>query len=226
MGEAAVNGINIFAQTSEKVLFPAKIFVLTVDSGKGFAFPTTTDVTWQGNFAFRGSIFVRYLGSNQATFTIPSTVAGRNITTIGADAFAGNTQLTRLTIPESITGVNATAFAGVNSNLSVIWYYSGRSLLTAASFHQFLTEVRIVSGTTQIRADAFRNATRLTRLTIPSTVTSVGANAFFGANSNFSITWHYNPNMSSLLVANFRQFLTAVEFLYLTTRLCRGTIGL
>jgi hypothetical protein len=59
-----------------------------------------------------------------------------------------------------------------------------------------------------IGSSAFGNCIGLTNVTIPSTVTSVGLNAFIGCN-DLSITWNYNPVLSAY---GFKDYLTYVVF--------------
>jgi hypothetical protein len=57
--------------------------------------------------------------------TIPETISGLPVTSIGTNAFAGCTSLTSLTIPRSVTSIGATAFYNCTSLTSV--YFGGNA---------------------------------------------------------------------------------------------------
>ncbi|MCL2061673.1 MAG: leucine-rich repeat domain-containing protein [Firmicutes bacterium] len=83
------------------------------------AFHANTLVNWQGNYSFRGSQFLGILGG-QTSFSLPSTIAGINITSIATDAFSNQTQLSYITIPPSITSISSFAFQGCTGLTSII----------------------------------------------------------------------------------------------------------
>jgi len=66
-----------------------------------------------------------------------------------------------------------------------------------------------------IGARAFQSNHNLRHLTLPATLTHVGASAF-SRNYSLSITWYYNPLLTS---ANFRDFLTHVVVPYNVTEI-------
>ena len=83
-------------------------------------------------------------------------VLGQNVTSIPANLFYGNLGITTYTVPSHIKSIDDYAFNG----------FSGAKKIT-------LTE-----GTERISNYAFNGCSSLTTLTIPSTVTSIGQNAF------------------------------------------------
>lgn len=76
------------------------------------------------------------------------------VTSIKEDAFKDNTLLTSITLPSTVTTIEATAFEG-----------------------SALTAIKIPEGLTKIGAAAFRR-TKLTSIVLPSTVKDIRANAF------------------------------------------------
>ena len=90
--------------------------------------------------------------------TIPSTLGGKPVTSIGYHAFYGCSGLTSVTIPESVTSIGESAFAECSG----------------------LTNVSIPNSVTSIGRYAFEECNGLTSVTIPASVTSIGDDAFYG----------------------------------------------
>jgi hypothetical protein len=91
-----------------------------------------------------------------SSVTLPNTV-----TNIEAGAFQGCTSLTSVTIPNSVVSIGAGAFTGCTT----------------------LTNLVIPSSVTSIGAGAFQGCTSLTTITLPSTTTTISATAFQGSTS-------------------------------------------
>ena len=87
------------------------------------------------------------------SITIPN-----SMTEIGYYAFSGCTGLTSITIPNSVTEIGYYAFSGCTG----------------------LTSITIPNSVTSIGSQAFYDCTGLTAITIPSSVTSIGYYAFIG----------------------------------------------
>jgi hypothetical protein len=122
---------------------------------------------------------------------IPADMNGLPVTTIGNSAFSGQTALTQISIPASITHINYSAFSGC-SNLQSI-SFTGSSLLNYIGQSAFanctsLTSIDIPEGTQTIDNDAFHNCTNLLSIIIPSSVDFIGTNVLTGCNKLTSIS--------------------------------------
>ncbi|HKW30193.1 MAG TPA: leucine-rich repeat protein [Verrucomicrobiae bacterium] len=114
--------------------------------------------TSSNNFIYiitNGTITITgYTGTDSAV-TIPGTINGLPVTSIGNYAFENETSVTSVTIPGSVTSIGSYAFLG-----------SG------------LTSVTIGGSVTNIGVAAFGYCSSLTNVTIPGSVTSIGGIAF------------------------------------------------
>jgi len=148
-------------------------------------------------------------GKTTITFTIPDSV-----TSIGGYAFEGCSRLTSITIPNSVTSINGSAFSGctnlcnieigtdkitfdVSYNLGgifsaenlVVTFLEGVTSIGSYAFSNCsrLTCVTIPSSVKSIGWYAFNKCTSLTGVTIPDSVTSIGRYAFYGCSSLIGI---------------------------------------
>lgn len=150
----------------------------------------------------------KYIG-NDTDITIPLTVQGKKITSIGSGAFAGCTSLTNITIPDSVTSIGYGAFTYCTSLTSITipdnvtnidsmafyntayynnrnnWdnnvLYIGKHLIVAKG--SIKGSYSIKNGTITIADGAFDHCTSLTSITIPNSVTNIGEIAFNGCSN-------------------------------------------
>ena len=117
--------------------------------------------------------------TNVTGLTIPNSV-----TSIGGGAFSGCTGLTSVIIPDSVTSIGGDAFSGCTGLTSVIIPDSVTSIgVDAFSGCTGLTSVTIPKNVTNIAYDVFSGCTGLTSVTIPNSVTSIYSRAFNGCTS-------------------------------------------
>jgi hypothetical protein len=141
-----------------------------------------------------------YTGSGGA-LTIPSTINGLPVNSIGAAAFA-NSALTSVTIPSSVTSIGADPFSGCSSLASITVNSQNPDYVSAGGvlFNENETTLiqypaaaagsgYVIPGSvTAIGTGAFSGCTGLTSVTIPDTVTAIGSDAFSGCTGLTSVT--------------------------------------
>jgi hypothetical protein len=183
---------------------------------------TATDVTITG-----------YTGASRVV-TIPETINGLSVTSIGQNAFQNKTSLFSVTIPNSVTSIGDFAFFGCSGLTSLTipnrltsiadYAFRGCGRLTSVTIPNSvtsigrqafyactgLTSVTIPNSVTSIGDSAFQDCTGLTSVTIGNSVTSIGSVAFFGCSGLISVTI---PNSVTSIGSNafaYCQSLTSV----------------
>ena len=161
--------------------------------------------------------------SASGALTIPSTIDGKKVTSIGKKAFEHCRKLTNITIPNSVTSIGEDAFAYCSSltNITIpnsvtsIEEYAFDSCISLTNITipdsvtsigrcafwncNMLTSITIPDGVTSIGEDAFAYCSSLTSITIPGNVTSIGSCAFLGCRSLTSINVsNNNKNYSTI----------------------------
>ena len=107
---------------------------------------------------------VDYVG-NATELTLPANYNGEDYV-IGGSAFRGNSSITSIEIPNSVTRIVSYAFDRCTG----------------------LTSITIPNSVTSIGQYTFYNCTGLTSITIPNSVTSIGSYAFYGCSGLTNVT--------------------------------------
>lgn len=132
-------------------------------------------------------------GLNSPIVTIPSTVIGNDhkpytVTSIGDFAFSYYTNLTEITIPNTVTSIGVHAFeyckftnVTIPNSVTTIGDYAFKSCYR-------LTYISLPNSIKRIGEFTFCDCINLTNVTIPNTVTSIGNSAFAGCQDFTDIT--------------------------------------
>ena len=144
------------------------------------------NVTSIGEYAFLGC-------SGVTDVTIPDSV-----TTIGEYAFLECSGLTDVVVPDSVLSIGRNAFHGCSGLKSITIPFVGATkdgdenntfayIFEYYSIPASLQTVTITGGTS-IGADAFKNCSGLTSITLPDSLTSIGERAFYECVNMTNIT--------------------------------------
>ena len=151
---------------------------------KSVVLPQTIDTINASTFAYC---------SNLESVTLPN-----NLSVIGGFAFNGCGKIASITIPKSVTSIGGSAFGDCDNLKSVYitdivsWCnisfggYHANPLEYASNFYingEFVKELVIPEGVTNIGAYSFSGYSSMVGITIPKTVKSIGQNAFQNCDS-------------------------------------------
>ena len=136
-----------------------------------------------------GTISIISYNGFDEDLTVPSSINGKRVTSIGEDAFHDCISLTSVIIPNSVTSIGDYAFVWCDSLTSITIPNSVTSIGEYAFYGcDSLTSITIPNSVTSIGEFAFNGCKSLTSITIPNSVTSIGKYAFFDCESLTSIT--------------------------------------
>jgi hypothetical protein len=131
--------------------------------------------------------------STVTVINIPSSVIGLEgnefrVTGIGNSAFSNCSNLTSISIPESVTNIGNGAFSNC-SRLTSITIPEGLVSISDNTFSgcSGLSSITIPASVTSIGSSAFSSCRGLNSITIPDGVTSIGSSAFSGCSGLNSI---------------------------------------
>jgi len=113
------------------------------------------------------------------TFTIPSLIEGKQVTSIGDAAFSHCQALTSITIPDSVKTIGKRAFSWCRK-LRSIKIPKGITRIEESTFsNSGISMIVIPDSVTSLGYRAFNGCKNLTKITIPSSIASIGDFAFY-----------------------------------------------
>ena len=118
--------------------------------------------------------------SGLTSITIPNSV-----TSIGRYAFDGCSSLTSVTIPNSVTNIEDYAFKDCTNLISVTWNAKN---CNGYNFGSQVKKIAFGNEVEVIPEELCQGMTKLTSVTIPNSVTSIGGYAFYGCTGLTSVT--------------------------------------
>ena len=141
-----------------------------------------------------------YFGRDSVV-SIPETLDGKTVTSIGESAFSGCRALTNIKLPDSVTSMGVNPFAGCgrlkNIQVSpeqpvftvidgVLFNKEEKSLICYPAGKQE-EAYEVPQGIQQIKSEAFYGCSALTSIELPDSVTSIGEYAFYDCSALTSI---------------------------------------
>ena len=172
------------------VTVPSTLSGKTVNEIYNYCFKDNTAITSVAIPSSVTSIGISafYGCSKLTSITIPNSV-----TSIGSSAFYGCSGLTSITIPNSVTSIGSSAFSGCSgltsitipfvggsssSNTYLGYIFGASSYSGNSSYVPSSLKTVVVTNGSSIPGSAFYDCSKLTSITIPSSVTSIGNKAF------------------------------------------------
>lgn len=121
---------------------------------------------------------------------LTSVYLGKNVSTVGSNAFCAVTSLTSLTIEEGLTDIDSSAFAGC-TGLTKLALPSTVTTISQKAFQgcSGLTKLALHEGLTTLGKEAFDNCTGLTEVILPGTLRAMGTHTFYRCTNLKTVTF-------------------------------------
>ncbi|MDE6023950.1 MAG: leucine-rich repeat domain-containing protein [Lachnospiraceae bacterium] len=167
---------------------------------------TSGKVTVPATVKYKGKTFkvtAIYKGAFKNKTGITAVTFGKNITSVGSEAFSGCKKLKTVTLNAGLTKIGDKAFYNCKA-LTQIKLGSKVTTIGKSAFAGCtkLKKVTLGTGLTTIGNTAFNKCTALTSITIPKNVKKIGKQAFYGCKNLKSITINTTKLKSSNVGAN------------------------
>ena len=143
---------------------------------------------WETRENEDGTVTILQYNGDDTDVTIPDKFGEKSVTTIAIGAFSDCENLTKVTIPKSVTSIGETPFGFCTSLETIeidkentIFSFENGALIdnNTHTLIQYLCgrkdkEFSVPEGVTTIGNDAFTYCTNLTKISIPKSVTNIG----------------------------------------------------
>lgn len=124
---------------------------------------------------------IKYKGN--AENIVLDNIDGYAVSSIGSETFKDNTSLTEITLPDTLTGIYKSAFAGTTA-LGAVSIPDGVAVIDSGAFDgSGITEITFGENSKlkTIGSNAFANTSRLEKVSIPSGVTEIREKTFYNS---------------------------------------------
>lgn len=140
-----------------------------------------------------GALIIEYIGSD-AVVSVPGTMPNPDggsvdVFAIGDEAFLGNSVITSVTLPNSVTAIGQEAFSGCKKLASFAFGSEIQKIgISAFNFCTSLKHATIPDSVTELLNGAFQYCSALETVTLGSGITSVADGVFRGCSKLTSAT--------------------------------------
>lgn len=181
------------------------------------AIPLFANAATEGNYTYTtntaGQATIEKFDQDYSgSIIIPDTLGDCPVTTIEARAFENCTNLTGVTIGNSVTTIEWNAFSKCR-NLAHLTI--GNSVITigasAFDYCDSLTHVTIPNSVTNIGDYAFSACSSLVSITLPNRITAIGYNFFYSCSSLISVTI---PDSVTVIKKNAFRYCASLQRIY------------
>ena len=131
-----------------------------------------------------GTVEISLYTGNEKNVTIPDSIFGKPVSTVKKWAFANNTIMESVVIPDTVTSIAKGTFYNC-TELKTVTMGNNVTAIGESAFEKclFLEEINLSSKLKTIGDEAFYDCRRLKKLTLPNTVTAIGEEAFTNCRS-------------------------------------------
>ena len=167
---------------------------------------TINGITSSGSASTATIIPANFIDVN-TLYSLTTVTLGSSITSVGASAFAGCSNLATLNLPSSVTSISASAFK-TGRNLTINGANSNTTIPNSLFLNNTgLASVTTGSGITTIGPSAFSGCSALATFTATNTnFATIGASAFNGCSSTFTLNL---PSTTNPITISNTAFSTA-----------------
>ncbi len=150
---------------------------VTVGIGAATAYAAEYEPSPEGDFIAFDGMIEDYIGPG-GEVVIPAEIDGEAITEIASEAFAKNTDITSVVIPEGVEKIGHQAFNECSNLASVELPYSLYEMGAEVFRSCALTEITIPGGLSKVPYNCFGNMEGLSEIKISNGVKEIHSNAF------------------------------------------------